>query len=241
MFLKLKNIDFKYKNNKELIIKNFSHKLKKGKILAILGESGSGKSTLLRIIAGLEVPKKGEIILNDKVLVNKNEFVLPEKRGIGMLFQDYALFPHMNVAKNIEFGLKNFSKKEKAKKVNEVLELVNLIDYKNRYPHELSGGQQQRIALARSIAIEPSLILMDEPFSSLDANLQSKIRKHLKEILTKTKITSIFVTHDKDDAVKIADEVIVMKDGEILQHGIPLEVMKDPKNSYVKNLFHLKG
>lgn len=217
--LKINNLYFKYKNSKEDNIKDFNLEIEKGEIVSILGESGSGKSTMLRIIAGLEDAYKGKITISESVVYDENISIEPEKRGIGMVFQDYALFPHMNVAKNIMFGLKKMDKTQREKKMLEMLRLVNLEEYKDKYPHELSGGQQQRIAIARAIAPSPSILLLDEPFSNLDANLQSKIRTELKEIIQKANITSIFVTHDKEDAKALADKVVVLEKGEIIKVG----------------------
>ncbi|RDY29144.1 ATP-binding cassette domain-containing protein [Romboutsia weinsteinii] len=217
--LKINNLYFKYKNSKEDNIKDFNLEIEKGEIVSILGESGSGKSTMLRIIAGLEDAYKGKITISESVVYDENISIEPEKRGIGMVFQDYALFPHMNVSKNIMFGLKKMDKTQREKKMLEMLRLVNLEEYKDKYPHELSGGQQQRIAIARAIAPSPSILLLDEPFSNLDANLQSKIRTELKEIIQKANITSIFVTHDKEDAKALADKVVVLEKGEIIKVG----------------------
>ncbi|HSQ89884.1 ABC transporter ATP-binding protein [Romboutsia sp.] len=219
MFLKIKNLHFKYKNNKNDNIKDLNISIKKGEVVGILGESGSGKSTILRILAGLEMPYKGIIEINGKKIYDNKTFIEAEYRGVGMVFQDYALFPHMTVAKNIMFGLKKMSKPEKEKRMIEMLELVNLTEYKNKYPYELSGGQQQRIAIARAIAPKPSILLLDEPFSNLDANLKSKIRKDLKEIIKEANITSIFVTHDKEDAIDVASKVIVLDKGEVIKNG----------------------
>lgn len=217
--LKINNLHFKYKNSKEDNIKDFNLEIKKGEIVSILGESGSGKSTMLRIIAGLENAYKGKITIADKIVYDKNKFIEPEKRGIGMVFQDYALFPHMTVAKNIMFGLKKMDKTKREKRMIDMLKLVNLEEYKDKYPYELSGGQQQRIAIARAIAPSPSILLLDEPFSNLDANLQSKIRTELKEIIQKANITSIFVTHDKEDSKALADKVVILENGEIIALG----------------------
>lgn len=216
MFIEGKHIYFKYDKNKKSTIVDFSMTLEKGEILAILGESGSGKSTILRILAGLEKPYKGELKIGEVKMFSKSSYKEPEDRGIGMVFQDYALFPHITVKKNIQYGLKGKTKAEKAAITEEMLTLVNLIEYKDKYPYELSGGQQQRVAIARAIAPKPSVLLLDEPFSNLDENLQSRIRDEIKEILKKAAITSIFVTHHKDDARKIADKVIVLKDGVIV-------------------------
>lgn len=217
--LKINNLYFRYKNSKEDTIKDFNLEIKKGDIVSILGESGSGKSTILRIIAGLEEAYRGEILIGGNLVYSKDQSVEPEKRGIGMVFQDYALFPHMTVAKNIMFGLKKMDKSQREKRMMEMLKLVNLEEYKDKYPYEISGGQQQRIAIARAIAPSPSLLLLDEPFSNLDANLQSKIRLELKEIIQKANITSIFVTHDKEDAKVLADKVVVLDKGQIIKVG----------------------
>lgn len=214
MYMTLEKLKFKYPNNQDLVLKNFNYQVNKGEILGVLGESGSGKSTLLRLIAGLEVPNSGEIVLNNQIIVNNKLFTKPEKRNIGMVFQDYALFPHMNVKKNIKYGLKDV--KNKDKRVKEVLSLVNMLGYEKRYPHELSGGQQQRIALARALAPNPDLLLLDEPFSSLDYDLQLKIRKELKEILNKSNITTILVTHNRDNCKAISDNIIELKEGSII-------------------------
>lgn len=217
--LKIDNLHFKYKNSKEDNIKDFNIEINKGEIVSILGQSGSGKSTVLRIISGLESGYKGKITIDENVVYDENTFVDPEKRGVGMVFQDYALFPHMSVAKNIMFGLKKMEKKKKEQRVIEMLKLVNLEEYKDKYPYELSGGQQQRVAIARALAPRPSILLLDEPFSNLDAHLQVKIRTELKEIIQKANITSIFVTHDKEDAKALADKVVVLDKGEIIKLG----------------------
>ncbi|MCY6482890.1 ABC transporter ATP-binding protein [Clostridium aestuarii] len=215
MYIEIKNLNFKYKNSEENVIKNFSLNIKQGEIVCILGESGCGKSTILRLVSGLEEALSGTIKIDGKVMVDDSTFIYPEKRGIGMVFQDYALFPHMTVEENIKFGLKKILRSEKKKRLEEVLKLVNLQGYEKRYPYELSGGQQQRVALARAIAPQPALILLDEPFSNLDAHLQKKIRNELKQIIKQTGITSIFVTHDEEDAKAIADQVIVLTKGKI--------------------------
>ncbi|SHH93303.1 ABC transporter ATP-binding protein [Clostridium grantii] len=226
MSVKINNLKFRYKSSKEDTINNFNIEINSGEIVSILGQSGSGKSTVLRLISGLEEPSQGEIVIDSKVMVSDKEFVFPEKRGVGMVFQDYALFPHMTIAQNVKFGLKKLNKMEKNKRMEEVLELVNLSEYKERYSYELSGGQQQRVALARALAPKPSLLLLDEPFSNLDADLQSKIRNELKHILKKANTTSIFVTHDKEDSIAIADKVIILEKGKVISVGTPYEVLR---------------
>ncbi|HCX63935.1 MAG TPA: ABC transporter [Eubacteriaceae bacterium] len=224
MYVKIRDLNFKYKNAKEETIIDFNFQIKKGEIISIFGQSGSGKSTILRLIAGLETPKSGFMEIHNNVMVDNKIFVFPKNRGVGMVFQDYALFPHMTVEGNVKFGLKNMTGKEKQKRVEEVLNLVGLKDYEKRYPHEISGGQQQRVALARAIAPKPALILLDEPFSNLDADLHAKIRSDLKEIIEQAGITTIFVTHDKDDSIAIANKVVVLKEGQIIKTGNPRKI-----------------
>ncbi len=211
--IKLNNISFKYDNASSDTLKNISLELETGEVLAVVGPSGGGKSTLLRVISGLEKPNAGELYLANKKLCGKGIFVPPEKRGIGMLFQDYALFPHMTVAKNIEYGLIGVNGSGRKKRVKEVLRLVNLSGYEKRYPHELSGGQQQRIALARAIAPTPKIILLDEPFSNLDTHLLQTVREELFGIIREIGITTIMVTHNPEDAQTQADRVIEIVEG----------------------------
>ncbi len=222
--MQINNLKFRYKNSKELVLNDVSFAMKEGQLLAIVGESGSGKSTTLRVIAGLETPESGEIVVGGKTFVDSKNNLLPEQRGLGMVFQDYALFPHLTVEKNIAFGLEKMSKAQKKSRVEEMLKLINLDDLGKRYPHELSGGQQQRVALARALAPAPKLLLMDEPFSNLDAHLHDKIRNELEVIIRQAGITTIFVTHNKNDALESADQVIVMERGHVIDHGIPSEV-----------------
>ncbi|TDF90087.1 ABC transporter ATP-binding protein [Paenibacillus piri] len=208
-FVEIQNLTFSYSGTSN-IIDNFSFCMDKGEIVGILGPSGRGKSTLLRLIAGLESPLKGSIVISGKTVLDAATYIPPEKRSVGMVFQDYALFPHLNVSKNIQFGLHRLSGSERAKRVQEMLELVQLRDYEKRYPHELSGGQQQRVALARALAPQPIILLMDEPFSNLDADLKEHIRGELGNILRKAGITCLFVTHDQRDVEAICDRVFTM-------------------------------
>lgn len=197
--ISLQNIDFKYDNSNELVLNNLSLDVEKGKILAIIGASGCGKSTILRIIAGLEKPQSGNVFINGKDVSNTPT----ENRNVGFMFQEYALFPHMTVYQNILFGLKKDNGR-----VKEIATIVGIEELLERYPHELSGGQRQRVALARSVAYEPSVLLLDEPFSNLDTDLKDHIRIDLLKILKKLEITTILVTHDKEDAEVLADEVV---------------------------------
>ncbi|MCO5387205.1 MAG: ABC transporter ATP-binding protein [Desulfosporosinus sp.] len=219
MFAEIRGLSFRYKNSSVDNVKDFNLEMNQGEVTCILGESGSGKSTVLRLLAGLEFPLNGQMQINGKILFNEDKFVLPEKRGIGMVFQDYALFPHMTVEENIRFGLTNLSKQEKTERIREMLELVHLEDYAKRYPYELSGGQQQRVAIARAVAPKPSILLLDEPFSNLDAHLRQSIRDELNGILKDTGMTSIFVTHDREDAKSIADQVVILDKGETIGKG----------------------
>ncbi|PKR77239.1 ABC transporter [Halalkalibacillus sediminis] len=224
MFVHIHDLQYKYPNSNKMTIKDFNLSIQEGEIISILGESGSGKSTVLRLIAGLEMPSKGSIMVGDSCMCNQSTFTQPENRGVGMVFQDYALFPHMTVEENIKFGLQKWNRKEKKMRIAEVLELVQLEEYRKRYPYELSGGQQQRVALARALAPKPKLLLFDEPFSNLDADLQIRIREELRRILKSTGMTSIFVTHDQEDSQALADRIVVLRDGEINQTGTPEEI-----------------
>ncbi|TYS69495.1 ABC transporter ATP-binding protein [Sutcliffiella horikoshii] len=222
MFIQIRDLQFQYKNTKKNTLDHIQVDIDRGEIISILGKSGSGKSTLLRIIAGLENPTSGSMKINGEVMFDPRKFIVPEKRGIGVVFQDYALFPHMTVAQNIKYGLRKMNRKQKQERLEEMLSLINLADYGHRYPYELSGGQQQRVALARALAPAPSLLLLDEPFSNLDAHLQEKIRDELKEILKKTGITSIFVTHDFADAKAIADRILYIDEGQLVNKACDL-------------------
>ncbi|MEK3806703.1 ABC transporter ATP-binding protein [Bacillus sp. FSL H8-0547] len=219
MYIQIKDLQFQYKHANRNTLERVQIEIERGEIISILGKSGSGKSTLLRIIAGLENPSGGSLEVNGETMFDPATFVAPEKRGIGVVFQDYALFPHMTVGQNIQYGLRKMSRKKKQERVEEMLELVNMAEYRQRYPYELSGGQQQRVALARALAPAPSLLLLDEPFSNLDADLQEKIRVELKDVLKKTGITSILVTHDVADAEALADRIFYMNEGILADHA----------------------
>jgi len=188
------------------VLNNISMKIEHGEIVALLGNSGCGKTTLLRIFAGLESPDSGSIEIS-----GKNITLLPaEKRNIGLVFQDFALFPHMSVKKNILYGLHRLAKQERLTRLNEVAELTDISDFLSQFPHELSGGQQQRVALARALAPKPSLVLLDEPFSNLDASLRSNLRTRVREILKEAQTPAVIVTHDQADADEVADRTINM-------------------------------
>lgn len=211
----LKDICFKYDNATDETLNGVNLELKDGEVLAVVGPSGGGKSTLLRVIAGLEKPSKGEMFLGDKVIIGNRTFVNPENRGIGMLFQDYALFPHLNVRKNIEYGISNMPSTDKKNRVREMLKLVDLSGFEKRFPHELSGGQQQRVALARALAPQPKILLLDEPFSNLDTHLLETVREELFHIIRSIGITTIMVTHNLDDAETQADRIVSIVQGRV--------------------------
>lgn len=213
--IKCKNIYFKYSNSKVETLKDISFELIKGEVMAVVGPSGGGKSSLLRVISGLEEPYKGFIEIEGKIVFNETINLAPEKRGVGMVFQDYALFPHMTVEKNIGFGIDFLNKSQRKTRIKEMLELVNLIGYEKRYPHQLSGGQQQRIALSRALAPNPKILLLDEPFSNLDTELLEKVRIDLFRIIKQSNITTIMVTHNPNDAKNYADKIIRIRDGSI--------------------------
>jgi len=235
MLLEIHEVQKKFNNGNVIALNNVSLNLEQGNILAVVGESGSGKTTLIRLVAGLETLDKGEIIINNKMVSSNSIFIEPQDRKVGMVFQDYALFPHFTVFDNIAYGISKLSNKKE--RVEEVLQLVGLDDLGNRYPHELSGGQQQRVALARALAPKPELLILDEPFSNLDIILRNKLREDLLKILKKTKSTVIFVTHDIKDALLISDDILVLQKGILLQTGKTTEVYKKPNCKYVSLLF----
>jgi iron(III) transport system ATP-binding protein len=214
-------------------VDNISLSLPEGEILALVGPSGCGKTTTLRLVAGLERPDNGEIRLKGQVVASKNLFVPPEKRGVGMVFQEHALFPHLTVAANVAFGLKKEARNGDQDKVRAMLALVGLEKFAGRYPHELSGGERQRVALARALAPEPVLVLMDEPFSSLDADLRLEIREQVRGILKEMRATAVFVTHDQEEALYMGDRLAVFQRGRLEQVGGPEEIFHAPQTRFV--------
>ena len=205
--------------------------VKKGEFLSLLGPSGCGKTTTLRIIAGFERPSSGSVFIKDQLMND----VPPYLRNTGMVFQNYALFPHKKVFENVAFGLKyrHFPKNEIADRVKRVLDLVQLPGLEARYPKQLSGGQQQRVALARSLVIEPDVLLLDEPLSNLDAKLRAQMRIELKQIQQRIGITTIFVTHDQEESMTLSDRTVVMQKGSIIEEGDPFKLYEDPKSEFV--------
>ncbi len=213
-------------------VDGISFDLNTGDILALLGASGCGKTTTLRLIAGLETPDAGEIWLGERRVSGGGDWVQPEDRRVGMVFQDYALFPHLSVSANIAFGLKHY-RGDKHARVADMLRVVGLSGLEKRMPHQLSGGQQQRVALARALAPQPNILLLDEPFSNLDAALRAQVRAEIRAILREANVTSIFVTHDQEEALSLADKVAVMREGRILQFGTPHNIYSRPASREV--------
>ena len=198
-----------------------------GEFLTLLGPSGGGKTTTLRLLAGFEIPTKGCIQIGDLIVADDSHFMPPEKRKVGMVFQDYALFPHVDVAGNIAFGLSG-SKTDKARTVERLLAVVGLTPFAERMPHELSGGQQQRVALARALAPNPDVLLLDEPFSNLDTGLRAQVRSDVRRILLETGTTAIFVTHDQQEALSLSDEIAIIFDGKLIQVATPHALYNRP-------------
>ena len=229
MYVEMKNIYKRYGDF--LASDNVSFGIEKGKLVALLGPSGSGKTTLLRMIAGLENPNSGDIFIDGK-RVND---IPASKRGIGFVFQNYALFRYMTVFDNVAFGLElqKMPKKQIKERVKELLELTGLSGMEKRYPNQLCGGQRQRVAFARALAPNPQVLLLDEPFAAIDAKVRTELRSWLKEMVEKLGITSIFVTHDQDEAVEVADEIIITNHGTIEQMGTPVEIYKSPGTPFV--------
>ena len=233
MYVELKNINKNFGDYKASDNVNFG--VEKGKLIGLLGPSGSGKTTILRMIAGLETPDSGDIII-DGVRVND---IAASKRGIGFVFQNYALFRYMTVYDNIAFGLRvqKADKKKIDERVRELIKLIGLEGLEKRYPSQLSGGQRQRVAFARALAPNPQLLLLDEPFAAIDAKVRKELRSWLREMIEKLGVTSIFVTHDQDEAIEVADEIIITNKGRIEHTGTPIEIYHNPKTAFTASFF----
>lgn len=231
MYLSLKNISKKYKDKE--ILKNISFDTKEGELICILGPSGCGKTTLLNIIGGFISDFSGDVLLSDENINN----IPPEKREIATVFQSYGLFTHKNVIDNVSYGLKllKIDKNTRENRAKEMLEKVGLASYEKKKIKELSGGEQQRVAIARSMVLNPKLLLLDEPLSNLDVHLRDVMRKEIKKIQKQFGVTMIIVTHDQEDAFKLADRVIVINEGHIEQIGTPEELYKEPKNNFISS------
>lgn len=231
MYIEMKNINKTFDGFQAS--KDVSFGIEKGHLAALLGPSGSGKTTILRMIAGLDMPDSGDILIGGE-RVND---IPGSKRGIGFVFQNYALFRYMTVADNIAFGLEvqKKSKAEQRERVEELLELISMQELGKRYPHQLSGGQRQRVAFARALAPNPHLLLLDEPFAAIDAKVRRELRTWLKEMIARVGITSIFVTHDQEEAMEVADTVIVTNEGQVEQIGTPEEICLHPVTEFVES------
>ncbi|SEA55625.1 ABC transporter ATP-binding protein [Bizionia paragorgiae] len=233
--LTINSLSKSYNKGKNFALEDVTFNLKAGQVCAIVGESGSGKTTLVRLIAGLERPDHGSIVMGDKVIASLDKFVQPEKRKIGLVFQEYALFPHLTILENVLYGISKI--KHKRKRAQDMLDLVGLSDLGDRYPHQLSGGQQQRVALARALAPEPSLLILDEPFSNLDTMLRTQLRNEVFDIIKKTEVTVLFVTHDTQDALSVADEILILQNGKVIQKDVAANLYVNPNTLYVASLF----
>lgn len=231
--LSIRNITKRFARNLSPVVEDLSFEVHTGEIFALLGPSGCGKTTTLRLIAGFERADAGEICVDGQCFEGAKTHLPPEARDIGIVFQEYALFPHLNVLQNVAFGLKKLPAKLRDERVMTVLEMVGLTPFKNRKPYELSGGQQQRVALARSIAPSPKLILLDEPFSNLDAGMRHSTREEIRALLKDAEMSAVFVTHDQEEALCFADRLAVMQDGRIEQIGKPETVYHRPQTPFV--------
>ncbi len=217
----------------EQALAGLSVRVRQGELLTLLGPSGCGKTTTLRTIAGLERPQTGTVTINETIVAGSGTFVPPEQRDVGLVFQEFALFPHLTAGENVAFGLDEWPRAERAKRVKEVFDLVGLSTQRDAYPDTLSGGQKQRIALARALAPRPELLLLDEPFSNLDRELRLEMREELRRIVTETDVTAVFVTHNQAEALSISDRLAVVHDGMIEQVGTPEAVFQHPTSRFV--------
>mgnify|MGYP000265321196 FL=1 len=218
-------------------VNNVNLSINAGEFVCLLGPSGCGKTTILRLAAGLETLQSGKITMDKTIVADDKVDLPPEKRSVGLVFQDYALFPHLDVSKNIEFGLKHLSGRERKERVLETLAQVGMADYLHAYPHTLSGGQQQRVALARAIAPRPKLVLLDEPFSGLDVRLRNQVREETLRVLKENNIATLMVTHDPEEAMYMGDRVAIMNKGQIIQFAPPNELYNNPANAFVAHFF----
>ncbi len=217
----------------ERAVEELSLSVRDGELLTLLGPSGCGKTTTLRMIAGLERPTGGRITIAGDVVADGDVSLEPERRDVGIVFQDYALFPHLTVAENVAFGIEDWPAEERERRVTELLELVEMTDHREKPPDQLSGGQQQRVALARSLAPEPDVLLLDEPFSNLDVRLRVEMREEVRRILKRAGVTAVSVTHDQEEALSISDRVAIVNDGRVEQVGDPGEVFENPESRFV--------
>lgn len=233
-FLQINSLSAAYDNN-ATVIEDISFGLAEGDLGCLLGPSGCGKTTILRAISGFQELRSGSISLAGKVISQANNIVAPERRNVGMVFQDHALFPHLSIANNVGFGLSKLTRQERETRVTNLLELVGMQDYHQQYPHELSGGQSQRVALARAIAPQPKLLLMDEPFSNLDTELRESLGYEVRGLLKELGITAIMVTHDQHDAFALGDQIGVMSQGKLVQWDTSFNLYHAPNSRFVAN------
>ena len=226
-----------FQAGRKTILQDVSLSVEPGKVLCLLGPSGSGKTSLLRIAAGLTEPTSGRVRIDDRIVSDNVSFVPPEKRGVGLVFQDFALFPHLTILQNVEFGLTALSKDQAREQALHVLSRVGMEDRAAQYPHVLSGGEQQRVALARALAPRPGILLMDEPFSGLDSRLRDTVREQSLDLLRETRSTAIIVTHDAEEALRVGDHIALIRDGKLVQQGSGHELYYNPVNLFAARFF----
>ena len=233
--ISIESVDLRFGQSQ--VLSNIALEINPGEVLSLLGPSGSGKTTLLRIIAGLEMSDSGTVSIDGQIMSGEGQFVAPEKRGIGLVFQDYALFPHLTILENVKFGLGALPNKEADEQARRTLSRVGLLRFANSYPHELSGGEQQRVALSRALAPRPGILLMDEPFSGLDSRLRDAIREQTIELLRDTRSTVVIVTHDPEEALRVSDRIALMREGIIIQSGDCHELYYHPNSRFAAEFF----
>ncbi len=233
--LTFENVERRY--DELMALKGISLDIAPGEVVCLLGPSGCGKTTLLRIASGIEKPSKGRVLISGQEVAGPNRFVPPEQRHVGLMFQDFALFPHLTILENVMFGLKSLPREEQVREARIGLARVGLERYRDHYPHVLSGGEQQRVALARALVPRPSVVLMDEPFSGLDVQLRSRLQEDTLALLRETRATSMIVTHHPEEAMRLGDRIVIMRAGRIVQAGALAQLYRDPADLFVARLF----